>query len=322
MSSIPQNVDVVFTWVESTPQHQAARRKFTEAGTDGDVTRFEDHDELKYAIRSVYKFAPWVRNIFVVCDDSQRPSWLNVDAPIVIVPHSQLYGQWASMCLPTFNSQSIECHLHKIPGLAEHFIYFNDDMFLGKKCTVSDFFDPAGRPLYGFRGLITPGNTQHQRAWMNNLVILRGLGHLKSTGPYPLHQATPLLKSSFFKAWEDATIRPYLEITSASRFRKKDNIYLIGLLVYLNVFQGLARAISRRSHKYITITPNVHANEAMYKQVQKLRPHQFCLNDGAGGSNRQSVHARTRAFLKSYFPFPVVRVEDDSHTHSDEKDAA
>ena len=34
--------------------------------------------------------------------------------------------------LPTHNSQAVECQLHHIPGLAEHFLYSNDDMFFGR----------------------------------------------------------------------------------------------------------------------------------------------------------------------------------------------
>ena len=42
--------------------------------------------------------------------------------------------------LPVFNSRAIEINLHRIPGLAEQFVYFNDDMFITKPVTKEDFF--------------------------------------------------------------------------------------------------------------------------------------------------------------------------------------
>ena len=43
--------------------------------------------ELRYSLRSVEQFAPWVRQIFVVTN-GQIPSWLNLDNPrLTIVTH-------------------------------------------------------------------------------------------------------------------------------------------------------------------------------------------------------------------------------------------
>jgi len=38
--------------------------------------------------------------------------------------------------LPTFSSPAIEAHIHRIPGLANRFIYLNDDVMFGKEVTV------------------------------------------------------------------------------------------------------------------------------------------------------------------------------------------
>ena len=56
--------------------------------------------------------------------------------------------------LPTWNSYAIEAHLHRIPGLGEHFIYFNDDMLVGRPLSKAYFFEHDGRPRlpYGARG--------------------------------------------------------------------------------------------------------------------------------------------------------------------------
>ena len=35
--------------------------------------------------------------------------------------------------LPTFSSPAIEAHIHRIPGLSQRYIYFNDDVMFGKE---------------------------------------------------------------------------------------------------------------------------------------------------------------------------------------------
>src|SRR5438445_117204 len=87
-------------------------------------------------------YAPFVRNVYLVTMD-QTPAWLNVDHPkLTVVSHSDIYADRAA--LPTFNSSSIETQLHHIDGLAEHFLYFNDDVFLGRPCSWQDFFWAGG----------------------------------------------------------------------------------------------------------------------------------------------------------------------------------
>ena len=50
---------------------------------DDHEARFRQIDELRYALRSVYVFAPWIRRIFIATD-SPTPHWL-ADHPKVTV---------------------------------------------------------------------------------------------------------------------------------------------------------------------------------------------------------------------------------------------
>lgn len=100
--------------------------------------RFSDKDELKYSLRSVEKYANWVRNIYIVTN-GQVPNWLNTSHPrIKIVNHKDIYPNRTH--LPTFNSASIECHLHRIDGLSRQFLYLNDDFLFGKPVYPEDFY--------------------------------------------------------------------------------------------------------------------------------------------------------------------------------------
>lgn len=109
-----------------------------ESGTD----RFRDNDELRYSLRSIEKFAPWVRNIVLVTN-GQIPSWLNISHPrIRIVTHKQIFPNASH--LPTFSSPGIESHLHRIPGISKKFIYFNDDVMFGRPVLPDVFWTPSG----------------------------------------------------------------------------------------------------------------------------------------------------------------------------------
>lgn len=98
---------------------------------------FADNEELRYSLRSLWKFAPWVHHVYLVTN-GQVPNWLNLDHPrLTVVPHSAILP---AEHLPTFSSPAIETGLHKIPGLANQFIYFNDDVLLGNQIWPDDFY--------------------------------------------------------------------------------------------------------------------------------------------------------------------------------------
>ncbi|XP_028409646.1 N-acetylglucosamine-1-phosphotransferase subunits alpha/beta-like [Dendronephthya gigantea] len=102
------------------------------------ASRFADNQELRYSLRSIEKFAPWVRQIFIVTN-GQIPNWLNLDNPrIKIITHAEIFTNQSH--LPTFSSPAIESHLHKIPGLSKKFIYLNDDVMFGAEVWPDDFY--------------------------------------------------------------------------------------------------------------------------------------------------------------------------------------
>ena len=96
---------------------------------DDHEARFRQINELKYALRSVYMFAPWIRRIFIATD-SPAPEWLADHPSRDDRPQRGVLRR--PSVLPTHNSQAVECQLHHIDGLSEHFLYSNDDMFFGR----------------------------------------------------------------------------------------------------------------------------------------------------------------------------------------------
>ena len=129
----PFPIDIVYTW----------------AGEDmSDDIRLSNNNELKYSIRSVYKYAPWINRIYILMNPPKKvPSWFNnkYSKLITIVDHKDTFPN--NSIMPNTNSNAIETTLHNISGLSEHFIYFNDDFFLGDYVKYTDFFTSTGKPI-------------------------------------------------------------------------------------------------------------------------------------------------------------------------------
>lgn len=144
----PFKIDVVFTWVDnSDTQWQQRHQQYCHAASpnnlySNDETRFANHNELYYSLHSVRSFLPWVNHIYIITD-SQTPKWFkSAEYPNVsIIDHSEIIDK---QYLPTFNSHVIEAHLHNIPNLSEHFIYFNDDVFVARPLHREHFFHANG----------------------------------------------------------------------------------------------------------------------------------------------------------------------------------
>jgi hypothetical protein len=152
------DVDAVITWVDgSDPAHKIKRDHYLSQATAPlhnnaiNPHRWVCSDELNFCLRSIANNAPWVRRIWIVTDN-QIPDLAELPpefvAKISIVDHHEIFAGHESV-LPTFNSLSIETMLWRIAGLSEHFLYFNDDVFLTAQVEVADFFAVSGPVLRG-----------------------------------------------------------------------------------------------------------------------------------------------------------------------------
>jgi len=143
------NIDAVILWVNGNDQkHKIKISNYVDNKSEISLTkfrtRFDQVNEIKFTIDSILKFAPYIENIHIITDE-QTPEFLekidNNDyyKKVSIVDHKVVFKDFEQF-LPTFNCRPIETCMHRIPGLAEHFIYFNDDFFLIKHTKPTDFF--------------------------------------------------------------------------------------------------------------------------------------------------------------------------------------
>ncbi len=242
------DIDFIVTWVNmDDPAWKEDFRKFSgmQENEKNSVTeaRFRDYGLLRYWFRGIEKFAPWVRKIhFITC--GQKPDWLDADNPkINLVDHKDYIP---AQFLPTYNSVVIERYIHKIPGLADHFVYFNDDFYITRPISPQRFFQ-NGLPCDIAAFLYNPAWSQWYKRIKNNIRIInrhfdkkevmkrdydkwfdKSYGArarwnylLKPYGKFITlrtpHNAQPYLKSTFEEVW--AAAGKELTETSANRFR-------------------------------------------------------------------------------------------------------
>lgn len=296
-------IDFVLMWVDGNdPEWQSEKSKYdVKSSGDKRNIRFRDWDNLYYWFRSVEKFAPWVNKIHFVTW-GHTPEWLNKEHPkLNIVCHTDFLEKEN---LPVFNSRAIEINLHRIPGLAEQFVYFNDDMFITKPVKETDFF-VKGLP----KDVAIPNpcpSTQRLGigcAISNNMEIINtqfnkrdsikknlfkwynfkyGKHIIASIAMIPwsnfasflsTHIPHSYLKSTFEEVWEKE--KDILKKTSKSRFRNKENVNQ-WLMRYWQLASGnfMPRSINDGQNFMLSNSNNTALN-AIENQKYKL----ICLND-------------------------------------------
>ncbi|MGP9542599.1 stealth conserved region 3 domain-containing protein, partial [Glutamicibacter sp. AOP5-B1-3] len=230
-SSVTFPIDVVYTWVDDTDVDWQERKRNHLPLVDGlhpmatSSVRFRNRDELKYSIRSLRMFAPWVNNIYIVTD-KQRPGWLADESDIVVVDHRELFPDAAS--IPTFNSHAIESVLHRIPDLAEHFLYLNDDVMFMRYQDPETYFYSNGIAKF-FHSPVKIADLgdftePHMWAAVNNRQLLNQRFD-RLIAQSMLHTPHPHRKSILKKIEKE--FPDIFSVVRLNRFRSSDDISLL-----------------------------------------------------------------------------------------------
>jgi hypothetical protein len=229
LEQLAEPIDVVYTWVDGSDpawldafQRTAAEcgRQISEAALD--PARYRSRDELRYALRSLWMYCGWVRNIYVVTA-GQRPPWLLDHERITIVDHAEILPTTA---LPTFNSHAIEAALHRIDGLAEHFVYSNDDMFFARPLRPETFFTSNGLARV-FQGGARVDGFEDEHTLAVDTAARRGRELLterfgRSVSHKPIHSPYPLRRSVMEEI--DREFGEAVTATIHSRFRAPSDL--------------------------------------------------------------------------------------------------
>lgn len=224
-------VDIVITWVDSSDINwqQSKQYYYNDKSSDNEQIRFPDVNhpelELKTTIEFILKNIEWCRNIFIVTADGQVPKCYDelnkLKNNIQIVHHSQIWPEDMLDTLPTFNSHSIECNIHRIEGLSNNFIYFNDDMYLIKKLNYFDMFYDNKLVIQPFSNCPSISNKVWSIVWNRMYDMYKMLP--------PRHFCYALTKTAMFAA--EKSIYQHWKQTIANRFRSNDDVAPIGYTI-------------------------------------------------------------------------------------------
>lgn len=304
-------IDLVYLWVDGNdPAWQAKRNAFTGI-TDENLPinckgRYANNDELKYSLRSVEMYAPWIRRIFIVTDN-QVPEWLDTTNPkIKIIDHTEILP---AESLPCFNSSLIEKYLYKIPGLAEHFLFANDDMLINQEVTSTTFFSQKGFPIvrlkrkplrkarWFWREQIcrNPLRNYSKKIHHSSLLVEKRHGIYITGMP---HHNIDAYRRSYYQRLVEEDLRDEYSANDKSHIRNNNDIHR-SVISYMSLAEkcGILRYVNREESMLVRIH-----KEKDYKELQKNNPLLFCMNDSeyATDVDRQ----RAAAFLKERFPNP------------------
>ena len=303
--TMPQtsDIDFVLTWVDGSDmqwQESKSHYRNPEEKFNRNNVRYRDWNLLHYWFRSVEAYAPWVRKIHVVTC-GQVPDFLKREHPkLHLVNHTDYIP---NQFLPTFNTNPILLNLHRIEGLAEKFVNFNDDVYLTAPVTPEDFFlnglprncAAMNLPVADRTGVgpIVMNNlgvladhfdfmTQFRKNWKKYLSPVYGTKNLRTlmllpwkryVGFLDLHLTLPLLKSTFEQVW--AQEEDLLNTVSSHKFRSDSDVSE-WLMSYWQMASGNFMPGSPKIGKAFYVTGTVDPIvEIIRNQSMKV----ICIND-------------------------------------------
>lgn len=323
------DIDFVVTWVNGRdPAWIQEFNKYApnteQLDMDTAEIRYRDYGLLRYWFRGVEQFAPWVRKIhFVTC--GQKPDWLDDANPkLHLVSHKDYIS---SQYLPLFSSNSIEVPMCRIPGLSEHFVYFNDDFFLTATSPRSVFFDANGLPKdFAVQNIIScDGASTMLAAVANNLHLLNvnfnkhavikknpwkwfhpsyGAKNIvkniilgkwdKFVGFSNPHSAQPYLKSCMEDCWSHCEDK-FLE-TMGHRFRSMNDVSS-WIFRYWHLCQGKFSPCNPYKYQHY-YELGVNSTQTICSSIESQHFKSICINDGQDEHFEQSKTMLEESFKK------------------------
>lgn len=324
-------IDFVVTWVDGNdPAWQQEKAKYDPSYVKGNTeARYREWDQFMFWFRSVEKYAPWVRKVFLITW-GHLPAWLNTDHPkLEVICHKDYIPE---KYLPTFSSIPIELNMFRIPGLSEHFVYFCDDMYLSKPVLPQDFFQSGfpkycavAYPLRNFRyngpfahqQLSTIGMINgvfniyrsidtHPELWFSHIYRkdkrYNSLAYHDSylTGIYCSHLGCPFRKSTFKKAWD--VLFKELDETCTHRFRTPLDI-MHQLFSIWDIMEGSFVPVDPHYYGIMfgSLSTQMEEIEAAFSdKVHRM----ICLNDSIDvtAENFEQIKADLDRILQETFP--------------------
>ena len=322
-----ERIDIVIPWVDpSDPKWQADKAKYSNIVTvedDDREIRYRDWGNLQFVFRSIEKYAPWFNKVHFITY-GHLPVWLNIDCPkLNIVKHEDYIPH---QYLPIFSSHVIELNMHRIRGLSEQFIYFNDDIFLIRPTKPEDFFRNGLPCDVNIQNLIVPNLSNFSPIVFNTVGCINRhfskkalikktpgkyfnikygiVGLMRQcvffpwgefTGFFNHHLAVSYLKSTLESVWKQES--EVLDKTCKHRFRDNADVNQ-----YLFRFWQLASgkfAPNTLHGKYFKISAN---NKKIIHYIKSRKGRMICINDDEFAGDFETIKKEINNTLLELFP--------------------
>lgn len=326
-----QPVDFVITWVDGNDgAWRRERARFSgKSGEDNAECRYRDWGLLRYWFRGVERFAPWVRKIHFVTW-GHLPPWLNMEHPKLHIVNHRDYIP--AEYLPTFNSHILEIYMHRIQGLAEHFVYFNDDIFLVRPAGPGCFFrDGLPCDMLAFQPVVAnPDNPVMSHLYLNNMLVLSKyfdkrenvrrqpgsyfhlgypplyffynlleLGFPRYTGLYTVHGPSPFRRETFRELWEKEGKQ--LRDMSAHRFRSENDLSPYLFREWQKLSGSFHPRNVQRDFRYFELGER---NEKLLRTIRGQKKRFICINDTLEGGDVTKIQAELQEAFRCILPEP------------------
>jgi len=302
-------VDVVYTWVDGSDPAWQADRAAHWPSPDGlaadalDPARTRDREELRYSLRSLEMYANWIRKVWIVTS-GQVPEWLALDNPrLQVISQAEIFTD--PDALPVFNSHAIESQLHHIPGLAEHFLYLNDDFFFGRPVRPELFFHGNGLPKLMTSPIAIDLDLDTDVRNGATLAARRGRQWLehefgRTVTNRMRHVPHAHLKSALVDL--EALIPGDFARVSHSKFRHRDDLSIPSELGHYYGYATGRAVTGRLEFEYIDLDSPLAA-ERLAALLATRSADSFCVND-VGGTESLADSSQLTRFFEEYFPVP------------------
>lgn len=287
-------IDIVYTWVDGNdPKWKQKKAHATDNLTPQvyEDARYQNMDELKYSLRSLFRYANWVNKIYIVVDDVQSPLFVNLENPkIQIVRHSDIIP---AQYLPVFNSVAIEANLHHIPNLSENFLYLNDDVFFGDYISKKDVYNICYyeiNPIFN-----SPEISEADDEWICN--IKNGYQLVKSLYPeaklyIPTHDSHFCKRTLMYEienTWLDVytnTLKQKLRKTNGNE--KCNSICLPKMQYILGICKGIYKPILGDPDQHLYFDMFDQKDIGKLENISTMKPKFFCINNNNSYSDKLS----------------------------------
>lgn len=295
----PWPVDIVFTWVDKNDPSWRDLWCECFSNTPIDEDRFSSRDELRYSLRALCKFLPWFRKVHIV-SNCACPEWLIDHPKLNWVSHHDIFPDTSA--LPTFNSHAIESCLHRIPGLEDKFIYFNDDVFVNQPCYYTDFFDEQGRTIAYLEpyGMVHNDNIYDvEKNYLLSSINSQRLigGTTNDFSSRKLHRHTPFsLNKKILEELEEIYLKEFNR-TRFEKLRSKNDINVTSFLFHHYAIATLRGVIGNST--YMIVRPE-NINEIIKLGGRKYKF--LCFNDGNQSATNKNYTESFLTFAKNNHP--------------------